>query len=160
MLRCFASKILIILLIFKENIWGMLQSLCNDCLCVGRQYTSMKTTLSQLFLKMELDSLFDLIWFSICDAIRQNESKVTLTNFLVFCMVVLGIFYAMFSRNPSENWLVSSPEVQAVEGFAKQEKTKDFFPFNWLYLRINICKFRLILLDHITYYQTIQIYCT
>ena len=43
-----------------------------------------------------------------------------------------------------ETWLV--PEMQAVEGIAKQ---RIFFTFDWLYLKINICEFRLILCDHI-----------
>ena len=44
------------------------------------------------------------------------------------------------------NWLVT--EI-LVEGFTKQQKTKEIFA--WLYLKINICEFQLILLDHITY---------
>ena len=44
-------------------------------------------------------------------------------------------------------WLVL--EIQAVEGFAKQQKTKDIRPSLWLYLKINICECRLISLDHI-----------
>ena len=34
------------------------------------------------------------------------------------------------------DWLV--PEIQVVEGFEKQ-KAKIICPFNWLYLKINIC---------------------
>ena len=41
-------------------------------------------------------------------------------------------------------WFIK--ETQAVEGFAKQKR----IPFNWVYHKINICEFRLILLDHIT----------
>ena len=44
------------------------------------------------------------------------------------------------AENPVKmGWLV--PEIQAIEGSAKQKKTKETFPFNWLYLKISICKF-------------------
>ena len=39
-------------------------------------------------------------------------------------------------------WLVSGR-------FAKKMKTKEILPFHWLYFTINICKFRLSLLDHL-----------
>ena len=55
------------------------------------------------------------------------------------------------AENPMKiGWLV--PKIQAVEGFAKQyiENKELFFPFNWLYPKISVCEFRLILLDHIT----------
>ena len=36
------------------------------------------------------------------------------------------------------DWLV--PEIQADEGFAKHSTTNKCFPFNWPYLKINICE--------------------
>ena len=49
------------------------------------------------------------------------------------------------AKNPHEDWLVS---LNIVEGFVKQKKPQEIFPFNWLYLKINVCKFQLTLLDH------------
>ena len=46
-------------------------------------------------------------------------------------------------------WLV--PEIQAAEGFVKQKKTREIFPFNRLISKSVFVSFRLILLDHITY---------
>ena len=46
------------------------------------------------------------------------------------------------------------PQIQAIEVvffFFKTIENKDFSPFVWLYLKINIYKFQPILLDHITY---------
>ena len=41
--------------------------------------------------------------------------------------------------------------LQAIERFSKQQRTKEMFSFVWLYLRIQICEFRFILLDQTTY---------
>ena len=50
----------------------------------------------------------------------MQSGKMTLKShkitFSVFCVVVLGIFNATFSKN--SGWLI--PEIQAVEGFVKQ----------------------------------------
>ena len=50
------------------------------------------------------------------------------------------------SRKPQENWLLSSPDTSV----CKTRENKEIFPFNWLYLQINICEFQLILRDHNT----------
>ena len=42
-------------------------------------------------------------------------------------------------------------KIQAVKGLQKQQETKKLNCFVCLYLKISICEFRLILLDHITY---------
>ena len=55
------------------------------------------------------------------------------------------------AENPMKlGWLV--PDVKAVVGFAKQEKIKKKNS-SLLAIKINICEFRLTLLDHITWFQ-------
>ena len=54
----------------------------------------------------------------ICDTIKQNDSEVAHSTFLVFYVAVLTIFNAMFSKNPMKVGLLV-PEIQAVEGIAK-----------------------------------------
>ena len=55
-----------------------------------------------------------------------------------------------FAENPIEiGQLV--PHIWALERYQKQKETKDIFCFVWLYLKINIPNFWLILLNHITY---------
>ena len=67
----------------------------------------------------------------IWDAIRKNESEVAQLIFLDFYIIVFSIFDVTSSRNPHENWLISSRD----EGFAKHQKTKEYFHFNRLYLK-------------------------
>ena len=67
----------------------------------------------------------------IRDAIRQTEAKVA------------QIFMPCLAENPMKIGCLLL-EIQA--GFCK---TIEFFPFNWLHLKINICEFQCILLDHI-----------
>ncbi len=43
------------------------------------------------------------------------------------------------------------PKLWPIERLSKQWKTKVLISFVWLYLQINICEFRLILLDHTTF---------
>ena len=59
-------------------------------------------------------------------------------------VVVLGLGL-LLARNPLIMRLVLT--IQEVRGFAKQKKTKEIFSFAWLYLKIKICEFWLILLD-------------
>ena len=87
------------------------------------------------------DQLMPLITFtcvsSICGAIKQNQSEVGQIQFSEL----------HFAENPIEiGQLV--PKIWAVEGCQKQWETKDIFCFVWLYLKINISDFWLILLDH------------
>ena len=64
----------------------------------------------------------------ICGAIRQNETEAAQIKFVVFYIVVLGIFNATFGRKHlDENWLVTFRDLQAVESLAKQQKAKDIF---------------------------------
>ena len=95
--------------------------------------------------------LYTFIWL-LCDAIGQNESEVAQIKFhQVFCIIILGIFNTTFSRKPHRNWLVSSRDASSWR-FCKTIDIKEIFPFKWLYFKISIYKFWLILLDHITYY--------
>ena len=58
-----------------------------------------------------------------------------------------------FAENPIE---IEQPvqKISAIKEFPKQKETKGNTSFVWLYLKINISDFRLILLDHITYILT------
>ena len=61
----------------------------------------------------------------------------------------LGFHQIKFGENPTEiGQLV--PKIQTVKGLNKQKETKETICFVWLYVKNSICKFRLILLDHIT----------
>ena len=48
-----------------------------------------------------------------CDAIRQIEPEVAQITFLVFYIVVLGIFNAISFRKLLENWLVNSSDTSS-----------------------------------------------
>ena len=56
---------------------------------------------------------------NICDAIKQNESEVEHSTFLVFYIAELTIFNAVFTSKPVKIGLLV-PKIQAVEGCAKQ----------------------------------------
>ena len=89
---------------------------------------------------------------SICGVIKQNQSEVGQIQFSFFLLTVCTIFTATFAENSIEIGKLF-PEIQRVEGCQKQQETKDIFCFVWLYLKINISDFRLILLVHIKYVQ-------
>ena len=64
------------------------------------------------------------IWrLVICGTIRQMSLKSHKWNFKVFCIVVLGIFNATFSRKPHEK-LVNSRNTSWCWRFPKQKKQK------------------------------------
>ena len=79
------------------------------------------------------------IWFYICGVIKQNQSEVGHIQFTA----------SYFAENPIE---IEQPvqKISAFKEFPKQKETKGNTSFVWLYLKINISDFRLILLDHIT----------
>ena len=85
-----------------------------------------------------------------CDAIKQNDSEVT---FVVFYIV----WQCNISRKPHEICKLD-PEIQAIDGLQNNRKQRAFSPFVWLwlYLKINTCKFFLVLLDHITNFLIFQ----
>ena len=69
-----------------------------------------------------------------CDAIKQNESDdVDKNRHTVFISFILQF------------------DIYEIQKTPKQYNTKEIGCYYWLYLKININKFRLILLDHITY---------
>ena len=85
----------------------------------------------------------------ICDVIKQNQSKVGQIQF---------VFYYLFAPFSQLHFAENSIEIDqlvlkiwVVEVCQKQWETKDIFCFVWLYLKINISDFRLILLDQIKY---------
>ena len=51
-------------------------------------------------------------------------------------IVVSGILNATFSRNPHENWLVSSRDTSSWKVLQNSRKQTKIFTFNWLYLKI------------------------
>ena len=78
-------------------------------------------------------------------------TQLYLVQFSFFQLTVCTIFTVTFSRKPHEiGQLVL--KILTAERCQKQYETKDIFCFVWLYLKINISDFRLILLDHITYH--------
>ena len=89
-------------------------------------------------------------WRHICGVIKQNQSEVGQFQFSFFQLTVCTIFTATFCRKPHWNWLIGSKDMSSWR-MPKTIGTKDIFYFVWLYLKINISDFRLILLDHITY---------
>ena len=90
----------------------------------------------------------------ISGVIKQNQAKseVGHIQFSVsyWIWIVTNIFKATFCRNPIE---IEQPvqKISAIKEFPKQKETKGNISFVWLYLKINISDFWLILLDHITY---------
>ena len=82
--------------------------------------------------------------------IKQNQSEVGHIQFSVSYWIVTSIYKAAFCRNPIE---IEQPvqKISAIKEFPKQKETKGNTYYVWLYLKINISDFRLILLDHITY---------
>ena len=94
-------------------------------------------------------------------AIKQNEFEVEKCDcfgiffggghfLLAYCLGFQG-------ENPTEiGQLV--PKIQTVEGLNKQYETKETIGFVWLYLKNSICKLRLILLDHITFFIFIYLF--
>ena len=87
------------------------------------------------------DTIWQKKWISLmCDGIKQNESEVK-----NFCSLMFGIFhYGDWAIDPQEItfWVI-----------ANNIKNKETICFVWLCLQINICKFRLILLDCFTYLE-------
>ena len=82
---------------------------------------------------------------SICDALKQNESEIMYITLLVFFIVVSGISNVTVSCKPHKSWLISFRDTRRWRFCCKH------FPFVWLYLKINICEFRINLLDRTTY---------
>ena len=82
---------------------------------------------------------------------KVNELEAVHITYLVFYVVVKDILMPYLAGNPIRIGLVV-PKIQVIKCFVKQQRTKDILPFDLLYLKINIsCKFRLVLLDNITY---------
>jgi len=82
--------------------------------------------------------------------IKQNQSEVGHIQFSVSYWIVTSICKATLAENSIE---IEQPvqKISAIKEFPKQKETKGNTSFVWLYLKINISDFRLILLDHITY---------
>ena len=83
------------------------------------------------------------LWCDRAESVRSRKISF-------FLLTVCTIFTATFAENSIHIGQLF-PEIQRVEGCRKQEETKDIFCFVWLYLKINIPDFRLILLGHITF---------
>ena len=84
--------------------------------------------------------------------IKQNQFEVGQIQFSFFLLTVCTIFRATFCRKPHWNWSIGSKDMSSWR-MSKTIGNKGHFCFVWLYLKINISDFRLILIDHITYSQ-------
>ena len=82
--------------------------------------------------------------------IKQNEFEVGQIQFSVFWLTAYSIWKATFSNRLHWKWSISSKDTGSWR-VAKTIGNKEIICFVWLYLKIDICEFRLILLDHITY---------
>ena len=84
----------------------------------------------------------------ICGVIKQNQSEVDQIQFLIFlsnCMHHFNSYILQKTPLKLVNWFQRYEKLKDAKNNRKQET------FVWLYLKINISDFRLILLDHITY---------
>ena len=77
------------------------------------------------------------------DVIKQNESGVGQSPYLIFWLIVYIICKATFYNRPNWNWPIGSKDT----GNWKVAKTtwyEDIIHFVWLYLKLSICAVRLI----------------
>ena len=86
----------------------------------------------------------------ICSVIKQNESEVSQIQFSFFWLCLYIICKASFYSKLHWNCLIGSKNTGSWR-VAKTIGNKEINYFVWLHLEISICKFWLILLDHITY---------
>ena len=84
----------------------------------------------------------------ICGEIKQYESELKHIVFLVFYLMLFFIQKALFFLKTPLKLDMSLQGYDLLKGCQNNRKQKAFI---WLYLQINICEFRLIILDHITY---------
>ena len=83
------------------------------------------------------------MWSDWAKSVWSRSNSVS-----IFSWTICTIFTATFCWKP--HWKLV-PKIWAVEGCQKYKETKAIYCFIWVYLKINISEFRLILLDHITY---------
>ena len=70
---------------------------------------------------------------------EMQSSKMSVKSYIYFQFpnYLYQLFPVTFSWKSHENWL--DPEIQAVEGFVKQTKTKEIFPFACMVISQNHC---------------------
>ena len=86
----------------------------------------------------------------LCDQAKWVWSRSnSILIFLVDCIHPLQSYLLQQTPLKLVNWFQRYRQLQD----CKNNRSKDITCFDWLYLKINICEFWLILLDHITPYK-------
>ena len=86
----------------------------------------------------------------ICGVIKQNQSLSQSNSVFIFPTNCMHHVHIYILQNISLKLVIRFQRYEQLKD-AKNNRKQDIFCFVWLYLKINISDFRLILLDHITF---------
>ena len=133
-----------------HSVYDLLAYLIFLSLCIGEleEFVDLFSHPACMFSRSSTDAERYMTYVVWSSKISLKSVKFSFCFFLTNCM---HHFHSCILQKTPLNLVNWFQRYEQLKEAKKKQETKDIFCFVWLYLKISISDFRLILLDHITY---------